>query len=187
ATRGAYGEILFRDEDGHWMWTLANVRKLVGFGALGWSADYLWIFMQTVWLALVTTFVCVALAYPMAFFIAGRQRRWRTFWLVLIIIPFCTNLVIRTYGWELVFSIWPGQTWYPGPIAVLIGMVSSNLSFAILPLYTSVERLDWSIVEAAKDLYAPRWGVFRHGILPQTMPGLVVAIVITFVPCLGMF
>jgi len=190
ATRGAYGEILFYGEYENgvrrWLWTLDNVKKLAGFGMMGWSADYLWIFGRTIWLALVTTFACVLLAYPMAFFIALRERKWRTFWLVLIMIPFCTNLVIRTYGWELVFSMLPGQ-WFPSATAVYVGMISSNLSFAVLPLFTSVERLDWSIVEAAKDLYASRWGVFRHGILPQTMPGLVVAIVITFIPCLGMF
>jgi spermidine/putrescine transport system permease protein len=66
-------------------------------------------------------------------------------------------------------------------------MVSSFLPFAALPLYTSVERLDWSLVEAARDLYASRWREFRHAILPQTLPGLTVAVILTFIPAMGMF
>jgi spermidine/putrescine transport system permease protein len=179
ASRGSYGEII-------WSPTWRNFRKLLGFGIFGWSADYLWIFWRTLWLALVTTAACILLAYPMAFFVANQSPRWRNFWLVVLMIPFCTNLVIRTYGWQLVFSITGGNL-YPGSFAVFVGMISSNLSFAILPLYTSVERLDWSIVDAAEDLYASRWAVFRHGILPQTRPGLVVATIVTFIPALGMF
>ncbi|HEX8524327.1 MAG TPA: ABC transporter permease [Tepidisphaeraceae bacterium] len=179
ASRGSYGQII-------WSPTWRNFRKLAGYGVFGWSADYLWILARTVWLALLTTILCILLAYPIAFFVARRSPRWRNFWLVLLMIPFCTNLVIRTYGWQLVFSILSPNL-YPGAIAVIIGMVSSNLSFAVLPLYTSVERIDWSIVDAAEDLYASRWSVFRHGILPQTRPGLVVAVIVTFIPALGTF
>jgi spermidine/putrescine transport system permease protein len=176
ATRGSYGEIV-------WQPTLRNFKKLAGFGTFGWSADYLWIVGRTLWIATVTTIACVALAYPIALFVAARGRAGRAFWLAVLMIPFCTNLVVRAYGWQLILP----KSIYPGPIAVYLGMISTNLSFAVLPIYASVERLDWSIAEAVRDLYGSRWAVFRHGILPQTKPGLVVAAIVTFIPCLGMF
>ena len=180
ATRGSYGEIL-------WTPTFHNFKKLAGFGIFGWSSDYLWIILRTILIASETTLACIVLAYPIALFVAARTPRWRSFWLIVLMIPFCTNLVVRTYGWQLVFSFVGKSAIYPGPFAVYIGMISSNLSFAVLPIYTSVERIDWSIAEAARDLYGSRWTVFRHGILPQTTPGLAVAAIITFIPCLGMF
>ncbi len=176
ATRDPYGQIL-------WQPTLANFRKLAGFGTFGWAPDYLWIAWHTILIALVTTLACIVLAYPIALFVAARARHWRAFWLAVLMIPFCTNLVVRAYGWQLILP----KSIYPGPIAVYLGMISTNLSFAVLPIYTSVERLDWSIAEAVRDLYGSRWAVFRHGILPQTKPGLIVAAIVTFVPCLGMF
>jgi spermidine/putrescine transport system permease protein len=176
ATRGSYGEIL-------WEPTLKNFRKLAGFGVFGWSADYLWIVARTIWIATVTTVACVVLAYPIALFVANRSRSGRALWLAVLMIPFCTNIVVRAYGWQLILP----QAIYPGAIAVYIGMISTNLSFAVLPIYTSVERLDWTIPEAVRDLYGSRWAVFRHGILPQTRPGLIVAAIITFIPALGMF
>jgi spermidine/putrescine transport system permease protein len=194
ASRGSYGEVI-------WDWTGGNFKRLIGFGVFGWSADTLWILAQTTWMALVTTVFSLVLAYPLAFFIASRSKRSRYLWLLLLIIPQCTNLVIRTYAWMLILApqsplsklaqlvgyIPPGQALYPSAFAVYLGMVSSALPFAVLPLYTNVERLDWSLVDAASDLYASRWGTFVHAIVPQTVPGLSVAVILTFVPSMGMF
>ncbi len=194
ARRGSYGEVI-------WELSFENFRRLVGFGLFDWSADYLLILARSVWVALVTTVVSLVMAYPLAFFIATRPTRTRYLWLALVVIPFCTNLVIRTYAWMLLMSqqmplaklavqlrwIPPDTGLYPSSGAVYVGMISSFLPFAVLPLYTSVERLDWSIVEAASDLYADRFRVFVHGILPQTLPGLTVAIILTFIPAMGVF
>lgn len=194
AERGPYGEVI-------WQLGFHNFKRLMGFGVLGWSADYLLILGRSVWVAFITTVLAVVLSYPLAFFIAGRPKRSRYLWLTLVIIPFCTNLVIRTYAWMLILAkgmpparlaqwlgIIPEDTaLYPSPFAVYLGMVSSFLPFAVLPLYTSVERLDWAIVEAAQDLYASRWRVFWHAILPQTLPGLLVATILTFIPAMGAF
>lgn len=198
---GPYGEIV-------WSFSLENFRRLLGFGLASagtggeaWSADYLWILGRSVWVAMVTTVLAVVLSYPLAFFIAGRPRRTRYLWLALVIIPFCTNLVVRTYAWMLILSqqspparlaqwlglLPDGVGFYPGAMAVYLGMVSSFLPFATLPLYTSVERLDWSLLEAARDLYASRRRVFVHAILPQTLPGLTVAVILTFIPAMGIF
>ena len=181
AQRGPYGEIV-------WGFTAGNFRRLAGFGLLGWSADYLLILARSVWVAFVTTLLCVALAYPLAFFIAGRSRLTRYVLLGLVIVPFCTNLVIRTYGWMMLLRLLPAEAGlYPGPFAVFLGMVTSELPFALLPLYAVVERLDWSLVEAARDLYASRRRVFAHAIVPQTLPGLAAAVVLTFIPAMGAF
>lgn len=192
--RDAYGQIV-------WQPSLGNLRRLMGFGLLAWSADYIIILLRSLWMALVTTVLAVVLSYPLAFFIAARPARRRYFWLALVIIPFCTNLVIRTYAWMLILSqhmppaklaawlglIPPETSLYPSAFAVYLVMVSSFLPFAALPLYTTIERLDWSVVEAARDLYAGGYRVFWHAILPQTLPGLAVAVILTFIPAMGVF
>ena len=181
ARRGAYGEVC-------WEPTLENFRRLAGFGVLGWSADYLLILARSVWVAAVTTVLCLALSYPLAFFIASRSRATRAVLLGLVIVPFCTNLVIRTHGWMMLLGLAPPEAGlYPGAVAVFVGMVTSELPFALLPLYAVVERLDWSLVEAAQDLYASRPRVFVHAILPQTLPGLAAATILTFIPAMGAF
>ncbi len=193
-SRGPYGQV-------EWDFTLRNLARLAGFGTFGWSADLLRILLRSVWVALATTAATIALAYPLAFFIAGRPPRRRAVWLTLVMVPFCTNLVIRTYAWMLILSpglpparlaqglglVPPHAALYPGALATLLGMVSAALPFAVLPLYASVERLDPALVEAARDLYAAPGRVFLRVVLPQTAPGLAVAVLLTFVPAMGMF
>lgn len=193
-TRGAYGQL-------EWVFTLDNYKRMAGFTLFGWTADYLIIVWRSMVVAWVTTLVSVILSYPLCFFIAGRPRRSRYIWLTLVIIPFWTNMVIRTYAWFLILApempfarlaaflgfIPAGAALYPNVFAVYLGMVSMFLPFVTLPLYASVERLDWSLVEAAQDLYASPIRVFNQAILPQTMPGLSVGIILTFIPAMGMF
>lgn len=181
--------------------TLDSFRRLIGFTSTGLSSGNLLILMRSVLLAVATTVAAVGLAYPMAFFIARGSPRRRFLWLSLIIVPLCTNLVIRTYAWKLLLSArlplaqllswvgWaePGRDLLPSWLAVMLGMVSASLPFAVVPLYVSIDRLDWSIVEAAEDLYASPGRVFLQAILPQTLAGLTVAVLLTFVPTMGMF
>ena len=193
--RGAYGGI-------EMTFTWENYTRLMGFGGLlGWTSDYLLILGRSLITAGITTVICIMMAYPIAFFIASRRGNAKYAWLTLLIIPFWTNLVIRTYAWFLVlapempparFAAWlgliePGAALYPSTFAVYIGMVSTFLPFMALPLYASVEAMDWSLVQAAQDLYSKPGRVFRCAILPQTYPGLSIGIVLTFIPCLGMF
>jgi len=194
ASRGAYGQL-------EWNFTLENYKRLAGFSLFGWTADYIMIVLRSVWVAFVTTAMSVILSYPLAFFICARPERTRYLWLTLVIIPFWTNMVIRTYAWFLIlapelplaklasfFGLIPaGNPLYPNAFAVYLGMVSMFLPFVALPLYSSVERLDWSLVEAAQDLYASKVRVFTQAILPQTLPGLSVGVILTFVPAMGMF
>ncbi|MBW2438956.1 MAG: ABC transporter permease [Deltaproteobacteria bacterium] len=193
-TRGAYGQL-------EWIFTIENYKRLAGFSLFGWTADYIIIVFRSVWVAFMTTLISVVLSYPLSFFIVARPPRSRYFWLTLVIIPFWTNMVIRTYAWFLILApelplaklatflgfIPAGSPLYPNSFAVYLGMVSMFLPFVTLPLYASVERLDWTLVEAAQDLYASRVRVFMQAILPQTLPGLSVGIILTFVPAMGMF
>lgn len=181
--------------------TLESFQRLFGSTSSGFSAANLWILLRSVMLAVITTAGAVGLAYPMAFFVARGTPRRRFLWLSLIIIPLCTNLVIRTYAWKLLLSarlpparlaallgwIEPGRDLIPSWLAVCIGMIAAALPFAVVPLYTTIDRLDWSQVEAAQDLYASPVRVFLQAILPQTLPGLSVAVLLTFVPAMGMF
>jgi spermidine/putrescine transport system permease protein len=184
-----------------WTFTAGNFTRLAGYDVFGWTSAYLSILGTTLLVSAVTTLITICLAYPLAFFIARRPPARRYLWLALIIIPFCTNLVIRTYAWMLLLGnqmpparlaqwlhlIEPSTALYPSTLAVYIGMVSNSLPFAVLPLYTNVEKLDWAIVEASRDLYAGPARTFFHGIVPQTLPGLLTALILTFIPAMGAF
>lgn len=194
ATRSEYGSV-------EWAFTWENLVRLAGWSEFGHTWDYLLILGNSIVLAVVTTVACLALGFPMAFWIANRRPRTRTILLALIMVPSCVNLVIRTYAWQQLLGqamppawiarhlglIDPGMSLHPSAFAVYLAMVSCMLPFTVLPLYTSVERLDWSLVEAARDLHAGTWRTFRHGILAQCMPGLLAATILTLIPSLGMF
>lgn len=194
ATKGDYGTV-------EWTFTLTNITRLLGFGILGWSADILRVLSRTLVLAALTTAVSLLMAAPLAFFVASRPTGSRWVWLLFLIVPQSVNLVIRTSGWMMLFApgspltaaaiqlglVADGMALFPGILAVTAGMVSNALPFAVLPLYSSVERLDTSLIDAAQDLYASPWQTFRHAIWPQIRPGAMVALVLTFVPSMGMF
>ncbi len=181
--------------------TLENYRQFIGFSVFGYDPVYFIIIARSAVVALVTTFICVVLAYPLAFFIAAHGERWRNILLTLVIVPSWTNLVIRTYAWMILFAadsplsnlvrslgfLGTGEGIYPSVFAVYVGTVYTFLSFMVLPIYTAVERLDWSLVEAAKDLYASRWQTFWQVILPQTLSGLVAGCIVTLIPAFGIF
>jgi spermidine/putrescine transport system permease protein len=193
-SRGPYGQIIFEP-------TWDNFERLLGFTVFGWNPAYLYIVARSLWVALVTTVLCALLAYPLTFHIATRPRKQRVYWLILLIIPFWTNVVVRAYAWLLILGpnlppakilaavglLDPGAPLYPGPLAVYLGMVSTFLPFMALPLYASVNSLNWEILEAAKDLYGSRYLIFKQAILPQTRSGLAVGVIVTFIPAMSMF
>ena len=181
--------------------TLESYSRLLGFGPFGFEPLYPQIFFRTAIIALATTALSLALALPLAFAIRSLPGRWRGVALTLVVVPLWTNLVVRTYAWQLLLGpdswlaaasaslgwLQPGEGLYPSLGAVLLGMVADYLPFVTLPLYASVERLDWTLVEAAADLGAKGWRLFRHGILPQIWPGLAAGTTLTFIPSLGQF
>ncbi|MGH9366543.1 MAG: ABC transporter permease [Thermoanaerobaculia bacterium] len=193
-TRGAFGESTGPA-------TLSNYKRLLGFGVFGFDPLYPLIIARSLLLAAGTTVVCAAAAFPIAFFLAALPPRFKNAALTLVIVPFWTNLLIRTYAWQILFAaesplahlaagvglVPAGSALYPGTFAVYIGMLCAYLPFLVLPLYTAVEKLDWSIAEAAMDLGADGPRVFRHAILPQVAPGLAAGIILVFIPATGQF
>jgi len=155
--------------------------------------------VRSVILALVTTVICLVFAYPFAYFVATRSVTVRSLLLVAVMIPFWTNFLVRNYAWRVILST-------GGPIsgvteriglgetdllftrtAVVIGLVYSFLPFMILPLYASIERIDWRLVEASRDLYASGWRSFTKVVLPLSMPGVIAGSILVFVPSLGAY
>lgn len=194
ASRGSYGELV-------WTFTLDNFKRFLGFGVFGFEPLYPLIVLRSLALAAATTALCVLTALPLTFFVAGLPSRPRQVALMLLVIPFWTNLLIRTYAWQIVFSAtaWPariaaalglisaGEALYPGPLAVFVGLTCDYLPFLALPLYASVEKIDWSLAEAASDLGASGWRLFRHALLPQISPGLSAGAILVFIAATGQF
>jgi spermidine/putrescine transport system permease protein len=149
--------------------------------------------------AFATTILSLAIAYPMAYFIARYGGRRKSLLLVFVMLPFWTSWVIRTYAWMILLrdnGVVNGVLGAAGigpleilntDVAVILGMTYGFLPFTILPLYVAIDRLDPALVAAARDLYATGRGAFVHVTLPLTMPGLVAASILTFIPALGDF
>ena len=181
--------------------TVESYQRFLGFGSFGWEGLYPIIIARSLALAAVTMILCLLLALPLAFFIAGLPARWKSFALTLVVIPLWTNLLVRTYAWQLLLApggwlaemakalgiIAPQDSLYPSTFAVCVGLVCDYLPFLVLPLYASVEKIDWTLAEAARDLGASGWKVFRHAVLPQIAPGLAAGITLVFVPATGQF
>lgn len=193
-TRGEYGGV-------EWPLTLESYKRLAGFGELGFDPLYPVILARSLALGAGTAALCLLTGLPLAFFIARLPSRWRNAALTLVVVPFWTNLLIRTYAWQILLSpeSWlsraahaaglgsHGEPLYPGTFAVMLGMACDFLPFMALPLYASVEKIDWSLAEAAADLGANRLGVFRHALLPQITPGIVAGVILVFLPATGQF
>ena len=162
---------------------------------------YLKILGKSVLYALVTTALCLVIGYPVAYFIARAGDRWRNILLLLVMIPFWTSFLVRTYAWISILSsngflnaALIGLGWIEEPIpimytpyAVVLGLVYNYLPFMILPIYGSVEKLDNALVEAAYDLGARPGHAFFRVILPLTRPGIVAGFFMVFVPAIAMF
>ena len=194
AQRGDAGEIV-------WRFSWENYSRLFGNGALGFDPVQPLILARSLGVGLATAMLCMLTGLPVAFFIAGLSRRWKTVALTLVVIPFWTNLLIRTYAWQLLLApegwlahtltsaglLPPGTALYPGWPAVMLAMVCDYLPFMVLPLYASVEKVDWSLTEAAEDLGAPPLRAFWHAVLPQIRPGMIAGGILVFLPATGQF
>ena len=154
---------------------------------------------RSLWFAILTTVICLALAYPLAYFISTRRPTTRNLMLVGIMIPFWSNFLIRTYAWRVLLDsdglftqMVSGMGLGDGRIlftskAVILGLVYGYLPFMVLPLYASIERIDWSLVEGARDLYASGWEAFRRVVWPLSRPGVIAGSILVFVPSFGAF
>ena len=162
---------------------------------------YLKIFVRSIGYAALTTVVCIILGYPTAYTIARSSEAWRQRLLMLVMIPFWTSFLVRTYAWITILKregllnallsysqliTAPLDLMYT-PFAVVIGLVYAYLPFMILPIYTSAEKLDQSVIEAAHDLGAGPLRAFSEVIIPLTKPGIMAGTLMVFVPAIGMF
>lgn len=186
-TRGVYGGVVQP-------WTIENYQRLLDplYGGILW---------RSLVMSVAATGLCLVVAFPVALFIARAEPRWKNIYLYLVILPFWTSFLVRTYAWmfllrdsglinSLLLSL--GVIREPLPLlynetAVVVGLVYGYLPFAVLPLFSNLERMDNNILEAAADLGATPLATFRHIVLPLCAPGLRAAGILVFIPCLGAY
>jgi len=160
---------------------------------------YINAYWRSIWTSVLTTVICLLLGYPLALFIARSPQQWRMPLLVLILIPFWTNFLVRIYAWQIILAnngLLNGLLEFIGigrlslinnEGATLIGLIYGELPFMVLPLYAAIDRFDFTLMEAAADLGASKVQAFLRIMLPMTMPGVVAGSVLVFIPTLGQF
>lgn len=188
--------ILTRDESQFYRWdyTWENYQRLF-------DPVYLQVFIHSLWMAVVTTLLCLLLAYPFAYFVAQAPKRWRNLLLLLVIIPFWTNSLIRTYAIKVILGTkgllntvllelglieTPLRLLYT-ETAVILGLTYLLLPFMILPLFAVLEKIDPNLNEAAADLGANAWKRFWRITVPLSLPGIIAGSLMVLLPALGMF
>lgn len=177
-----------------WRFTLDNYKKIG-------EPVYLESFVQSFQLAITSTVLIMLMGYPFGYFMAKLSEKGKKRMMLLIMIPFWTSSLIRMYGWIIILQAKgvlngilmklgliqePLKILYSYP-AVVVGMVYALLPFMILSVYSSVEKMDWSLVEAARDLGAGRARAFFDVTLKLTLPGLLTGVILTFIPSMGLF
>jgi len=182
------------------VWGVTNEFTLNNFIKI-FDPIYLKTFVDSLMLAFLTTIITLFLGYPFGYFMAKLTPKKRSIIMLLVVIPFWTNALVRIYGWIILLrtngiinNILLNLGLIDEPIkilytygAVLIGMVYSLLPFMILSVYTSAEKLDWSLIEAARDLGANRFQAFLTITLKLTLPGILSGVVLVFIPSVGLF
>ena len=185
--RTPYGDI-------QWVWNLDNYWRAL-------DPLYLSIVWESFKLAVVTALICLLIGYPVAYVLATIRNPYRSIMMILLVIPFWTNLVVRTYAIKLLVAdsgpvnqMLMSWGWISEPLAmsnsywaVLFGMVTNYLPFMVLPLYVCLEKFDFGLLEAARDLGASSVKVFTRVLLPMTKVGIATGFLLVFTPALGEF
>lgn len=174
--------------------TLENYRRIL-------EPLYLNTFLDSIKLALLSTGFIIVIGYPYGYFMAKLSPKWKARMMILLMIPFWTSALIRLNGWIIVFrsngvldkilmglhiTEKPLKLLYSYP-AVVVGMIYALLPFMILSVYSSAEKMEWALVEAARDLGAGPVRAFFTITLPHTLPGLLSGVILTFIPSMGLF
>jgi spermidine/putrescine transport system permease protein len=195
---GGLAPLVYRDETGlHFDLTLENYARFFG------DALYAQLFVKSLWYALLTTLACLVISYPLALLIARSPKRHRELLLLLVILPFWSNFLIRVYAWIIILGpqsvflgafnhligllgLGPVHVLYT-PAAVIIGLVYVHLPFMVLPLYANLERHDAALLDAAQDLGAGAWQRFWRVTFPLSLPGVYAGAALVFIPAFGIF
>ncbi len=197
-TPGEFGGLApLRNEDGSLDLTLESYVRFAT------EPLYWQIFVKSFWYALVTTLACLVLAYPVASLIAQSDRRWRSLLLLLVILPFWSNFLIRIYAWMIILGpnaalaravngVLGAFGAEPVPLlfsafAVLVCLVYVHLPFMVLPLYANLEKHDRTLLDAAQDLGANAWQRFWRITFPLSLPGVYAGAALVFIPAFGIF
>ena len=174
--------------------TLSNYKAML-------RADYLLVFANSLKLAFYTTAVSLLIGYPFAYCMARAPRRWKSLLMMLVIIPFWTSALVRIFGWKILLQgnglintvlkslglIDKSIKFLGSYGSVLLAMVYCMISFMILPCHSAVDKMDFTMVEAARDLGSKPWRAFIDVTLPLTLPGIMAGCVLVFVPSVGIF
>ncbi len=157
------------------------------------------VLFRSLGLAVLTTVLCLLIAYPFAYHLATRRPAVRNVMLVFVMIPFWTNFLVRNYAWYVILGsdgplskiteflgFGPQRVLFT-QAAVVLGLVYGFLPFMVLPLYAAIERVDGRLLEAGRDLYASGFATFRHILLPLSMPGVIAGSILVFIPSLGAY
>jgi spermidine/putrescine transport system permease protein len=164
-----------------------------------WDPIWLQVFRDTFAMALIGTLGCLLIGYPFAYWLGTRVRRHKTILLILVVVPFWTSILIRTYAWQLILhprgplsGALQTLNLIANPLdilftrrAVFVGLVYDYLPLMVFPLYVAIERMDRRLVEASRDLGVGRWGTFWRVTVPLTMPGILTGCLLVFVPMTG--
>ncbi|AMD56941.1 ABC transporter permease [Agrobacterium tumefaciens] len=196
-TPGEYGGIdwTFSTES----WVNVVLKRDFFTNEVNWATEHLVVFWRSIKLSIMTALLTFLFGFPAAYFIATRPPHRRDFWLTLIMLPFWTNMLIRTFAMmqlirnEGVFNnVLVGLGIISSPVqilytetAIMLGMTYVYLPLMVLPIYSSMERFDFRLVEAGYDLYARPFQIMREIILPVVKPGVVAGVVLVLIPCLG--
>lgn len=198
-TPGTYGDVIWEFSPDAWISVF--LQRDIFDNSLSFADAHMSIFWRSLRLSLLTTLIALLLGFPTAYFIASRSPRTREIWLFMITIPFWTNLLIRTFAIQelirnegIVNNLLIKLGMIDAPMqmmftdfAILLGMAYVYLPLMVLPLYASMEKIDFRLVEAGYDLYASRWRVLRHVIVPLTKPGIIAGSILVFIPTLGAY
>jgi spermidine/putrescine transport system permease protein len=198
---GEYGGLapLTYVEEGKRIWDLT----FDNFTRLAEEPLYLRLFVKSAWYATETTLVCLMMGYPLAWLIARSHKKYRDLMLLLVILPFWSNFLIRIYAWMIILGPSSAFTrainvvitalgFHPVSLlftefAVIVGMVYVHLPFMVLPLYANLEKHDLALLDAAQDLGANAWQRFWRVTWPLSLPGVIAGGALVFIPALGMF
>ncbi|RME84362.1 MAG: ABC transporter permease [Caldilineae bacterium] len=187
-TRGKYGGVV-------WQFNPENFQRAL-------DPLYFSTFLRSIYIAVVTTLICLVLGYPLAYWITTRPPGQRNLLMLALMIPFWTNFLIRTYAWLTLLRTNTGLInvslmslgvikkplpLFANDFAIILGLVYGWLPVMVLPIYAALERLDKSLIEAAQDLYATNRHVFLRVIWPLSLPGVVAGSMLVFIPAIGSF